>query len=175
MAISAVKNCIGRLANKKKYCRYVSAVITADISAVITAVISHGRTLQGLNVDSLTHLHVGVDARPLYGVLVPVHDHGPRHHRDVLQDLLLHLGQRGHVREVALDHYHHHHHHHHYHHPHLVLARHPARRVQVGDLTADEVGEDPHGLVGLVVLLDIMIIVIITIIIIIIITWKMVS
>ena len=120
------------------------------------------------------HLDVGVDSGPPDGVRLPEEDEGPGHHGDVLEHLLLHLGQRGHVREVALDHYHHHHHHHH-HHYHLVLARHPARRVQVGDLAADEVGEDPHWLVGLVVLLDIMIIVIIIIIIIIIITWKMVS
>ena len=35
------KNCISRLADRQQYCRYISAVITADISAVI----SLGRTL----------------------------------------------------------------------------------------------------------------------------------
>jgi hypothetical protein len=34
-------------------------------------------------------------------VLVSVHDHGPGHDRDVLQDLLLDFGQSCHVSEVA--------------------------------------------------------------------------
>ena len=63
-------------------------------------------------------------------------DQRPGHHRDVLQDLLLHLGQRGDVGEVS-----------------LVLAGHPLGSLQVGDLSPDEVGEDPDRLVRLVVLL----------------------
>ena len=49
-----------------------------------------------------THLDIGVDSCPLDRVLVSVHDHRPGHDRDVLQDLLLHLGQRRDVREVTL-------------------------------------------------------------------------
>jgi hypothetical protein len=47
------------------------------------------------------HLNVCVNSCPLDGVFVPVHDHGPGHHRDVLQDLLLHFRQRGHVSEIT--------------------------------------------------------------------------
>ncbi len=49
------------------------------------------------------HLNVGVNSCPLDGVFVPVHDHGPGHHRDVLQDLLLHFRQRRHVSEITYD------------------------------------------------------------------------
>ena len=51
----------------------------------------------------LTHLNVGINPGPLDRMLVSVHDHRPGHDRDVLQDLLLHLGQSRDVREVALN------------------------------------------------------------------------
>ena len=60
----------------------------------------------------------------------------PGHDWDVLQHLLLHLGQGRHVGEVS-----------------LVLTGHPLGGLQVGDLSPDEVGEDPDRLVRLVVLL----------------------
>ena len=85
----------------------------------------------------VAYLDVSVDSGPPDGVLVPQQHEGARHHRDVLQHLLLHLGQRGHVREVA-----------------LVLARHPLGGLQVRDLPPDQVGEHAHRLVRLVVLLE---------------------
>ena len=85
----------------------------------------------------VAYLDVCVDSGPPDGVLVPQQHEGARHHGDVLQHLLLHLGQRGHVREVA-----------------LVLARHPLGGLQVRDLPPDQVGEHAHRLVRLVVLLE---------------------
>ena len=64
-------------------------------------------------------------------------DQRPGHHRDVLEHLLLDLRQRGDVGEVS-----------------LVLAGHPLGGLQVGDLSPDEVSEDPDRFVRLVVLLQ---------------------
>ena len=85
----------------------------------------------------VTHLNVGIDAGPPDGVGLPEEDEGSGHHWDVLEDLLLDLGQRGHVGKVA-----------------LILARHPPRRIKVWDLAADEVSEHTNRFVGLVVLLE---------------------
>ena len=100
-----------------------------------------------LNVDLLssnfyihllaTHLNVRIHAGPPDGVRFTKENEGPGHHRDVLEDLLLDLGQSGHVSEVA-----------------LILARHPPCRIKVRDLTADEVSEHTNWFVGLVVFLE---------------------
>ena len=82
------------------------------INQPISLIYNHPLVL--LSIIPSTHLNVGIDAGPPDGVGLPEEDEGPGHHRDVLEDLLLDLGQRGHVGEVA-----------------FILARHPPRRIKV--------------------------------------------
>ena len=83
-----------------------------------------------------SYLNIGVHSGPLDRVSLSEENQRPGHHWDVLQHLLLDLRQGGDVGEVA-----------------LVLAGHPLGGLQVGDLSPDEVGEDPDRLVRVVVLL----------------------
>ena len=70
-------------------------------------------------------------------MLLSEEDQGTSHDWDVLQHLLLHLGQGGDVGEVP-----------------LVLARHPLGSLQIRDLSSNQVGEDTDRDEGLIVLLE---------------------
>ena len=83
------------------------------------------------------YLNIGVHSGPLDRVSLSEENQRPGHHWDVLQHLLLDLRQGGDVGEVA-----------------LVLTGHPLGRLQVGDFSADEVGEHSDRFVRLVVLLE---------------------
>ena len=84
-----------------------------------------------------TNLDVSVDSSPPDRMLLSEEDQGTSHDWDVLQHLLLHLGQGGDVGEVP-----------------LVLARHPLGSLQIRDLSSNQVGEDTDRDKGLVVLLE---------------------
>ena len=50
----------------------------------------------------VTHRNICIDPGPLDWMLVPVHDHGARHHGNILQDFLPDLSHCGNMGEVAL-------------------------------------------------------------------------
>ena len=81
----------------------INVIILQHIGEMLKHLLGRTDKLFGMDCFLFPHLYVCVDAGPLDGVLVPVHDHGPRHHRHVLQHLLLHLSQGRHVREVTCE------------------------------------------------------------------------